>query len=141
MSRARAIAAFGCGLLFAIGLGVAGMTRPSKVLGFLDFAGDWDPSLLFVMGAAVAVTFVLYRVVLRRARPLFDVTFHMPTQRRVDARLLMGAAIFGVGWGLVGYCPGPAIIAVASGALAPLTFVAAMAAGMILFELVDRRGA
>jgi len=129
--------AFASGLLFAVGLGVAGMTQPSKVLGFLDVAGTWDPSLAFVMGAALAVDFVAFSVILRRPRPRIDAVFHLPTLTRVDARLVGGAVLFGLGWGLSGVCPGPAVVAVASAQPEVLVFVAAMAGGMGTFHAVE----
>lgn len=122
--------AFFCGLLFALGLGVSGMTRPQKVLAFLDVGGDWDPSLAAVMAGAVAVHAVLLRVILRRRRPLLASQFVLPARRDLDAALLGGAAIFGVGWGLAGLCPGPAITALASGRPLAVAFVAAMLVGM-----------
>jgi uncharacterized membrane protein YedE/YeeE len=118
------------GALFALGLGVGGMTRPTKVLAFLDVAGAWDPSLAFVMLAAVAVFALAFRVGVRRGKPMLAERFDLPTRRAIDGRLLAGAALFGVGWGLAGLCPGPAITALASGEPAALVFVAAMLAGM-----------
>lgn len=100
------VAAFGTGALFAVGLAVSGMTKPSKVIGFLDIAGAWDASLAFVMVGAIAVHFVAHRVVMRRPSPLFDEEFHLPTRKDLDVRLILGAALFGVGWGLGGFCPG-----------------------------------
>jgi len=128
----RSFAALGAGTLFGFGLAVSQMVSPAKVLGFLDLAGDWDPSLAFVMAGAVLVTFAGYKFVLRRPAPLFDRKFHLPTRRAIDASLLGGAALFGVGWGMVGFCPGPALaaLAVADGKI--LGFVAAMLAGMAL---------
>ena len=120
------------GALFGVGLAIAGMTRPEKVAGFLDITGAWDPSLAFVMLGAIGVHFVLHRLVLRRAAPLFDDRFHMPTRRDIDPRLLVGAGLFGVGWGLGGFCPGPALTSAAAGALPALVFVAAMVAGMLI---------
>jgi uncharacterized membrane protein YedE/YeeE len=138
MTRARASAAsFATGALFAAGLAVSGMTKPSKVRGFLDFGAAWDPTLLFVMGGAVAFYFVLHRLVLKRGAPLFDSKFHLPTRKDLDARLLLGAAIFGVGWGLGGYCPGPGLASLASGAIGSVVFVAAMVAGMRIQRSVD----
>ena len=131
-------AAFGTGALFAIGLAVSAMTKPSKVVGFLDVAGVWDPSLGLVMASAVAVTFISYRLVRRRTAPLFDTRFHLPTRKDVDRRLVLGAALFGVGWGLGGYCPGPGIVAAASGAVSAIVFVAAMTAGMLLEHALAR---
>lgn len=126
----RLVIAFGCGVLFAVGLGVSGMTHPAKVLSFLDFTGDWDPSLACVMGAGLLVNLLLFRVVLRRGAPLLGGFFSLPAERTLDARLLGGAAIFGVGWGLGGFCPGPALVSAASGATPVLAFVAAMVATM-----------
>jgi uncharacterized membrane protein YedE/YeeE len=120
------------GALFGVGLAVAGMTRPEKVAGFLDITGAWDPSLAFVMAGAIGVHFVAHRLVLRRTAPLFDDRFHMPTRRDIDPRLLGGAGLFGVGWGLGGYCPGPALVSAAAALLPALVFVAAMTAGMLL---------
>jgi uncharacterized membrane protein YedE/YeeE len=120
------------GLLFGVGLAIAGMTRPEKVAGFLDITGAWDPSLAFVMVGAIGVHFVLHRLVLRRTAPLFDDRFHMPTRRDISPRLVVGAGLFGVGWGLGGFCPGPALTSAAAGALPALVFVAAMTAGMLI---------
>jgi len=134
----RNAAAFGAGALFAVGLALSGMTRPSKVVGFLDLAGDWDASLAFVMMGAIAVHFVAYRVVLRRPAPLFDVRFHLPTRKDIDLRLVLGAALFGVGWGLGGYCPGPGLVSAAAGSLGALVFVVGMTAGMLIEQAVAR---
>lgn len=120
------------GGLFGVGLMLAGMTRPERVVGFLDVTRGWDPSLAFVMGGALVVYGLVFRAVLRRRRdPWFDVTFHLPTRRDLDARLLAGAALFGAGWGLGGLCPGPALVAAASGSLEALVFMAAMLFGMV----------
>ncbi len=126
----RIAAGFAAGLLFGLGLVVSGMSDPAKVMNFLDLFGTWDPSLAFVMGGAVAVTFVGYRLVLARPRPLFDATFHVPTTRDIDPTLLAGAAIFGIGWGLAGFCPGPAFTALPLLAPGTLIFVPAMLIGM-----------
>ncbi|MCC6559489.1 MAG: YeeE/YedE family protein [Polyangiaceae bacterium] len=131
------LVAFISGLLFAVGLGVSGMTQPAKVIGFLDFAGRWDPSLVLVLGAGVAVHFIAYRL-LRGERAVFAEGFSIPTRTDIDARLVIGSAIFGVGWGLAGYCPGPAISLIGTGALEPLAFVAAMMVGMVLHHLSTR---
>lgn len=125
------VAAFGSGALFAVGLAISGMTRPSKVTGFLDLAGPWDASLAFVMIGAIAVHFVAHRLVRRRTSPLFDTRFHMPTRKDIDVRLLLGAAIFGVGWGLGGFCPGPGLVAAGGGSVGALTFVFGMTLGML----------
>jgi uncharacterized membrane protein YedE/YeeE len=113
------------------------MTQPAKVTAFLDFAGNWDPSLAFVMGGAILVYAPLYRLIRRRSTPLFASTFSVPTRTDIDPRLLGGAALFGIGWGLGGFCPGPAVTSLASGHLSVVTFVASMLAGMYLFKLVD----
>jgi uncharacterized protein len=119
------------GFIFGLGLCLSRMTDPAVVQGFLDIAGAWDPTLLFVMGGGVAVAFVGYRYVLQRKQPLWAPRFPSPPAGRIDAPLLSGAAIFGVGWGLSGYCPGPAVVSLASGRRQILLFVAAMVIGMI----------
>jgi len=123
------------GVLFGIGLALSGMSQPAKVLGFLDVAGAWDPSLMFVMGGALAIHVLLSRVILRRDRPLFDDEFHLPAKTAIDGRLVGGAALFGLGWGLGGFCPGPALTSAASGALPAIVFVGAMTAGMLVQHL------
>lgn len=120
------------GLLFGFGLALSGMTDTNKVLGFLDLTGAWQPTLAFVMGSAVLVTLVAFRLVLRRSRPLCDTQFHLPAKGAIDARLLAGAALFGVGWGIYGYCPGPALTALLYGRMDTVFFVAAMFLGMTL---------
>jgi uncharacterized membrane protein YedE/YeeE len=123
------------GLLFGTGLVVAGMSNPEKVLNFLDLsaipAGGWDASLAFVLGGAALVTFVGYRVVLKRDRPLFDTQFHLPKKQDIDLPIVVGPAIFGIGWGLAGFCPGPAFTALGTGSTQALIFVIAMLAGMV----------
>ncbi len=126
------------GALFGLGLGVSGMTLPSKVKGFLDFTGHWDPSLMFVMMGAIGVHFVLIRLIRKRSAPWFNATFQIPTRSDFDKRLVLGAALFGVGWGLGGYCPGPGLVSVASGSLPAIVFVAAMTIGMAVQHLTDR---
>jgi uncharacterized membrane protein YedE/YeeE len=125
---------FAAGLVFGLGLVIAGMANPAKVLNFLDLgaiaSGGWDPSLAFVMLGGIAVTLPGYRLVLRRKEPLFAERFHLPTAKDVDARIIAGPAIFGVGWGLAGFCPGPALTSLGTGTPAVLIFVAAMLAGM-----------
>lgn len=130
----RLAAVFLCGVLFALGLGVAGMTQPAKIIAFLDIAGDWDPSLIFVMGGAVGVNLVLYRLTIRRRRPLLDTEFVIPSRRQINPRLLAGSALFGIGWGLSGYCPGPAWVASVTGWASVAAFIAAMLFGMVLFQ-------
>jgi uncharacterized membrane protein YedE/YeeE len=135
-----ALIAFLTGLLFACGLGVGGMTRPAKVFAFLDVAGDWDPSLAFVMIGAIAVHATATRVILRRQRPLFATRFVLPTRADLEPRLIAGAAVFGVGWGIAGYCPGPAVTGAGAGVAAALVFVPAMLAGMLISRsLFERR--
>jgi uncharacterized membrane protein YedE/YeeE len=133
----RNAVAFLSGVIFAVGLALSGMLRPSKVLGFLDVAGAWDASLAFVMLGAVALNLVAFRLILRRGRPWFDRTFHVPASQRIDGRLVLGAALFGVGWGLAGYCPGPGLVAIVGGHVGPIVFVAAMVAGFLLQHLAD----
>ncbi|MET0530700.1 MAG: YeeE/YedE family protein [Microvirga sp.] len=130
------LSAFASGLLFGLGLIVSRMVDPAKVLGFLDIVGNWDPSLAFVMGGAVAVSALGYRLAKRRGRPVLAPRLEIPTRRDLDPRLIGGAALFGVGWGLVGLCPGPALTALTFGPVHVFVFVAAMIAGMALFRLV-----
>lgn len=126
------LSAFLCGLVFAVGLIVGGMTQPGKVIGFLDVVGAWDPSLAFVMGGAVATHAILRPLVMRRGAPVFAVRFSLPTLTAIDARLLAGAALFGAGWGIAGFCPGPAIVATGAGVTRAIVFAMAMLAGMVL---------
>ena len=136
------LAQFAIGLIFGLGLVIAGMSNPAKVLNFLDVAGIgsgvWDPSLAFVLAGAIAVTFVGYKLVLRRGQPIFGETFHLPTAQDIDARIIAGPAIFGIGWGLAGFCPGPAFTALTSGVPAAI-FVAAMLAGMLAARTLASR--
>lgn len=118
------------GLLFGVGLAISGMTDPAKVTNFLDVAGTWDPSLAVVMAGALTTFAVARRFVLRRSRPLLGGTFPRPASRTIDARLVLGSALFGVGWGVAGFCPGPAVANLAAGHLEALAFVAAMVVGM-----------
>jgi uncharacterized membrane protein YedE/YeeE len=133
------VSSFFVGLIFALGLGLGGMTQPSRVVGFLDVLGDWDPSLLFVMIGAVATHSILYRLVRRRESPLFSSHWFIPAKTSVTPQLLIGAAIFGIGWGLTGYCPAPAITSLASLSVQPVAFVAAMLVGMFLYRSVEKR--
>ncbi|MBZ4333584.1 DUF6691 family protein [Corallococcus sp. AS-1-12] len=136
------LSAFLSGLLFALGLGLGGMTDPANVLGFLDIAGAWDFRLAFVMGGAVAVHAALRPLIHKRERPLFAAKFPTFSISKLDRKLLVGSALFGVGWGLGGYCPGPALTSLASGASGVLVFVPAMFAGMYLAQVLQtRRGA
>ena len=126
------------GLLFGIGLIISGMTDPSKVVGFLDLAGRWDPSLGFVMGGAILVGLVAFRFASGRDKSLLGDVMRLPTASQIDRRLVLGGFAFGTGWGLAGYCPGPALASLASGGGKPLIFAAAMIVGMVIFELLER---
>lgn len=127
------------GFVFGIGLLLSGLADPSKVLAFLDLGGNWDPSLLFVMGGALLVAAPAFAWLARRGRTLDGAPLHLPAKRRIDRRLVLGSLVFGAGWGLAGYCPGPALVSLAWGGLEPLLFVGAMVAGMALFELLEKR--
>lgn len=131
------------GLIFGFGLILSGMSDPAKVLNFLDVAairtGTWDASLAFVMAGAIAVTFAGYKLALRRSQPLFGERFYVPTRQDIDARVIAGPAIFGIGWGLSGFCPGPAMTALGFGTRAAVTFVVAMLAGMWLARFIASR--
>jgi uncharacterized membrane protein YedE/YeeE len=134
------IVQFFIGLLFGSGLVISGMSNPEKVLNFLDLAaipsGGWDPSLALVMAGGVVVTFLGYKLVLKRERPLFDTQFHLSNRNNIDAPIIIGPAIFGVGWGLAGFCPGPAFTAVGTGNNSAFLFVLAMLAGMVAARLL-----
>jgi len=127
------------GLLFGLGLIVSGMVNPGKVLGFLDVAGQWDPSLMLVMGGAIAVGLVAFGIAKKRALTLIGEKIDLPTSTIIDLRLILGSALFGIGWGLGGFCPGPALVGVGMGLPSALIFVAAMIAGMVLFELLEKK--
>ena len=131
---AKNASALAAGLLFGTGLAISQMVNPRKVLGFLDVTGDWDPSLALVMAGAVGVTMLAFRFVLKRGQPLFDGEFHLPRLTKVDLKLLVGSAIFGLGWGIGGYCPGPGIAALSTGSVEALVFVAGMALGSFLYR-------
>lgn len=136
----RELVALASGLLFALGLGISGMTQPAKVIGFLDFAGRWDASLAFVMVGAIAVNLVVFRSLVRgRRASLSGEVFRLPTKRDIDGRLVAGAAIFGIGWGLGGYCPGPGLTSLATMGVGPLVFVLAMAGGIFLHAAIFSR--
>ncbi len=136
---AHLVSAFIVGLIFGVGLLVSGMANPEKVLGFLDLAGAWDPSLALVMGGAVGVGLVAFTVARRRAVSLFGEPIRLPERRDLDAPLVLGALGFGAGWGLAGFCPGPALVALGAFEIKALVFVIAMIAGMGLYELIERR--
>ncbi len=133
------LAAWAIGLIFGLGISISGMANPAKVLNFFDVAGAWDPSLAFVMGGALATTFVGYRLVFRRPAPVLDAGFHLPAARAVDARLVGGSAVFGIGWGISGFCPGGALPALGTGRLDVLAFVAALVAGIALARVLQSR--
>lgn len=133
----QALMALLVGLIFGIGLIISGMTDPSKVIGFLDLAGNWDPSLAFVMGGAILVGLIAFRFAARRTRSLLGAAMHLPTASQIDRRLILGGLVFGTGWGLAGYCPGPALASLASGNPKTLVFGGAMLTGMVLFEIVE----
>jgi len=126
------------GLLFGLGLILSGMTDPGKVLGFLDLAGAWDPSLAFVMGGAIAVGFFAFALAKKRSVNFFGGALHLPKSNAIDKRLVIGSALFGAGWGLAGLCPGPALVSMAAGQNKALIFVVAMVAGMLIFEFANR---
>ncbi|MEL7522746.1 MAG: DUF6691 family protein [Cyanobacteria bacterium J06553_1] len=127
------------GIIFGVGLGLSQMIDRQRVLGFLDLAGNWDPTLLFVLGGAVAVTVISFRFVLNRNTPLLSAQFYVPTRQDIDWRLIAGAALFGIGWGIAGYCPGPGIAALATGDRNPVFFLLSMVAGMIVFNHYDQQ--
>ncbi|MBI2239553.1 MAG: YeeE/YedE family protein [Magnetospirillum gryphiswaldense] len=133
----RQFSAFASGVLFGCGLLLSGMAEPARVLGFLDVLGIWDPSLAFVMGGGLTVTALGYQWCLRRSGPLCAVAYQIPQRRDLDARLFLGSALFGLGWGLVGYCPGPALLAGAAGLGTALWFCGAMLAGMLCWRLME----
>lgn len=134
------IAALASGAMFGVGLAISGMTDRLVVLGFLDLYGDFNLQLAFVLAGAVAVTAIAFRLVLRLPRPLIDAQFRLPAESKVDLQLLLGSAIFGVGWGLIGYCPGPALVGLAGGLRDAMIFVPAMLTGSFAHYLVERRG-
>lgn len=135
----RLLGVFVSGVVFALGLGISGMTRPEKIIAFLDVTGRWDPSLALVMVGAIASYSLLYRLVRRGDAPLFEESFSVPERREIDPKLVGGAALFGVGWGLGGFCPGPAIVALLSGAPVVFVFVGSMLSGMAVFAFLDSR--
>jgi len=126
------LSSFVIGIFFGLGLAVSEMINPARVIGFLDVAGRWGPTLMFVMGGALAITLPGYALILRRRQPLFNGEFFLPTKRDIDRQLILGAALFGIGWGLGGFCPGPALASLASGSPAVFLFVLAMIAGQWL---------
>ncbi|MGQ0752841.1 MAG: DUF6691 family protein [Betaproteobacteria bacterium] len=132
------LAAFAAGLVFGAGLILSGMTDPGKVIGFLDIAGNWDPSLAFVMGGAILVGFFAFRMAARRTHSFLSGAMHLPRRRDIDGRLVAGSVLFGIGWGIAGFCPGPALVAFASGTEPAAVFVAAMLFGMAVHISLER---
>jgi uncharacterized membrane protein YedE/YeeE len=130
----NSISSFFVGLMFALGLGLAGMTEPQKVIGFLDVANHWDPSLIFVMGGALITHSILYWLIRKRPSPIFSDQWYVPNKSEITSQLLIGASLFGLGWGIAGYCPAPAITSLASLTLKPFVFVITMIAGMLLYH-------
>ncbi len=126
------------GLTFGLGISISGMANPAKVINFFDFAGTWDPSLAFVMGGAVTVAFIGYRLVFRRAAPIWGKGFSLPGTRQIDARLIGGSLVFGIGWGIAGFCPGGALPALGTGRSEVFIFVVALVAGILLAKALQR---
>ena len=133
----RMLSTYLIGLIFGVGISISGMANPAKVLNFFDVAGTWDPSLIFVMGGALIVTFIGYRFVLKRPAPFFEGRFELPTSRDLDARLLGGSAFFGIGWGISGFCPGGALPALGTGRTEVFIFVAALLAGIYAAKMIQ----
>lgn len=134
----NSLVAFFVGLIFALGLGISGMTLPSKVQGFLDIFGEWDPSLLFVMVGAIGLHGILYPLIRSRKLPIFSSVWHVPTGREITPALLVGSFIFGIGWGLGGFCPGPAVVSLASLKATPAVFLLFLLLGMLAFHLLNK---
>lgn len=131
--------AFIVGLSFAIGLAVSGMTQPAKVIGFLDIFGNWDPSLMFVMIGAIAVHSVIYKLIRKRPTPILAKEWQVPNKKDITPSLVIGSLIFGVGWGLGGFCPGPGLTSLASFEITPVVFVLSMIAGIFIFKVLDTK--
>jgi len=127
------------GIIFGMGLVLSQMVNPNKVINFLDITGQWDPSLMFVLGGAVLTTMITYRFIFSRSKPVFDDDFHLPTLLQIDRQLFIGAVLFGVGWGVIGYCPGPAVASLGFGVEEPLIVVISMLAGMLFYRAMVRR--
>lgn len=136
----RLLTTYLIGLVFGVGISVSGMANPAKVLNFFDIAGTWDPSLIFVMGGALVTTFIGYKLVFGRKAPVFEGSFSVPTNRKIDARLIGGSAVFGIGWGIAGFCPGGALPALGTGRWEVFAFIAALIAGMFLAKFIQSIG-
>jgi len=132
------LSAIAAGFVFGLGLWISGMANPAKVIGFLDISGEWDPSLALVMAGAVAVTVVAFRLTLRRGKPMLEESFALPTKKDIDAPLVAGSAVFGLGWGIGGYCPGPGLTALATLSTESVVFVAAMVVGGLVHRAITR---
>jgi len=141
LSMKYCLASLFAGLIFGLGLILSGMANPEKVLGFLDIAGLWDPSLAFVMGGAILVGLVAFAIARRRTLSFLGLNIKIPSNTHIDKRLVMGSLTFGVGWGIAGFCPGPGIVALGAGEVKAAVFVASMVAGMAIFELIERNRA
>lgn len=133
------IAALTVGIFFSLGLGLSGMTQPQKILGFLDLFGQWDPTLAFVMLGALLVHSVLYKIIRKKSSPLLSPVWHVPQKNEITQSLLLGSFIFGAGWALAGYCPGPAVTSLASFQTRPALFVISMLVGMFVFKMLDKK--
>lgn len=137
MNRKALATAFLAGLLFSVGLGISGMTMPTKVVGFLDMFGSWDPALAGVMGGGILVALLFFRKIIGRGQPFFSTRFDVPTGKDITPSLVIGSAMFGMGWGIAGYCPGPAVTSLVTGSREVMMFTGAMLAGMLLFRLLE----
>lgn len=135
----KTVVSFACGFIFALGLGLSGMTQPSIVKGFLDVTGQWDWQLMGVMIGAISVHALTYRLIMKRTSPILDVQFHVPKKTVISKKLILGAALFGLGWGWAGICPGPAIVALASGKTKIIVFVSSMMLGIKVFQWLEPR--
>ena len=135
----RLSVAFAVGLIFGLGISVSGMANPAKVINFFDIAGTWDPSLAFVMGGALVSTFLGYRWVFKRTKPLLEENFGLPASSDLDLRLISGSLVFGVGWGIAGFCPGGALPALGTGNLTVVLFVVSLVAGIVATRLIDKK--
>lgn len=140
MNSKKNFIAFFSGLLFATGLGISGMTQPQKVIAFLDLVGTWDPSLMFVMGGALMVHFISYRIIKKWRRPIVEESWHIPTTTKITKPLIFGSLLFGIGWGLSGFCPGPAIVSLGTGSLKAIIMVCAINLGIGLGTMGENNG-
>lgn len=137
----RIVAAYLIGLIFGVGIAISGMANPAKVLNFFDIAGTWDPSLIFVMGGALVTTFIGYKLVFGRSAPIIEGKFQLPTNNKIDLKLVGGSAVFGIGWGIAGFCPGGALPALGTGRWEVIAFVVALLVGVFLAKFLQSLGA